>query len=59
MYLDVISRIEGQGSDGSGVMVQSVHHLPRAEADHLHMAATANKQPPTHIYSKIMTNLEL
>ena len=42
----MISWILGQGSDGLAVVVESVYHLLRAEADHLHMATTANEQPP-------------
>ena len=47
-YLHVISWVLGQGSDGEAVVDESVYHLLRAEADYLHMAATANKQPPAH-----------
>ncbi len=49
IYLHVISWVLGQGSDGAAVVVESVYHLLGAQADHLHMATTANKQPPTQI----------
>ena len=57
-YLHVISWVLGQGSDGEAVVDESVYHLLGAEADYLHMAATANKQPPAHT-NKTITNLVL
>jgi hypothetical protein len=48
-YLHVISWVLGQGSDGAAVVVESVYDLLGAQADHLHMATTANKQPPAQI----------
>ena len=51
IYLHVISRILGQGSDGLAMVAESVYHLLRAKADHLHMATTTDKQPPARTLS--------
>ena len=42
-YLHKIPWINGNGSDGLGVVVQSVDDLPGTETNHFYMTSTSNE----------------